>query len=124
MPRPRATFGGEGGLAPLQRRDFVRIARARLDEIERDRREGKLEPASLRQDALAVVGKILNGPKLDRTAVMASKLVLERTDPIVEPDKTPGLVVTNVTLVFESPASPSGHALPGVRIALEETHGG
>jgi hypothetical protein len=126
----RWTQSGEGGDRPAGGdRLALKVSKRRIEELEILHAAGKLGPEELRPDAWAGVAAILVKNKLDRTFLQATKLVVDRTDPIVEPERNPGVTVTNVTMVFEAaksaplPSHTNGHALPGVTFVIEGEHG-
>lgn len=95
------TRRGSGGIPA---RLALRIAKARLVELADAKARGKLGPGELRQDAWGLVAAVLARPRLDRTWLMAARMVVDRTDPVAPLEPTgPGPVT--LTIVYEQARS-------------------
>jgi hypothetical protein len=112
------TQSGEGGPAPGGDRLALKVSRRRIEELEILYAAGKLGPQELRHDAWAGVAAILVKNKLDRTFLQAARLVVDRTDPIVEPEKPQERTVVNVTVIHEQPPAVNGHQPSALAQAL------
>lgn len=83
----------------LTKREQLRIDRARLAEA----RERGDYPAELRDEAWENVGRTLRESRSHRTRLMASRMVLERTDP---PPREPVAILAPVVMTWQEPPSP------------------
>lgn len=99
----------------LSERDLIAIAKAAEAE--------QRYPDCLRVPAWQAVEAVLATSKSPRTKLMAARMIVDRTDPIVEPEKAVQAQIINVAVILEQPAGTNGHALPGVKIELEERNG-
>lgn len=110
----------------LSERDLIAISKAQEAEFASLVKAGKVLPEHMRVPAWKTVAVVMATSKSPRTKLMAARMYIDRTDPIVEPEKKPdGPRVLNVAVILEGPKEhTNGHALPGVKIALEERNGG